>query len=423
MKVIGFVGTVAAALLAAAAAQAATDEANVQMKVEIGGDQGSLQPQVRVWVNGKEVKPGEAINLEELGGARVEKRARPSERRSEGGEARAAQAWLGVGVSPAPEGPDNKGVTVTVVTPESPAADAGLAVGDVITSVDGGRVAGPEQFVETIQRHKPGDRISLTWEHNGQSLTRRIALGSWPEGMPFGARPPDEERPRQDRSPQDRLPQERPPQERPRQDRPAEGYLGVMAAPLSEDMKEVAGIDRGVLINSLMDNSPAAEAGLLPGDVITAVGGKRVNAPAELTDLIRSHKPGDTVPIEYYRSGKKREAGVKLGQWPAGPRDLEGFRFSQIPERLYEQFPELREHLRGLGRWFEEGRRGREEAQPGEPLPPGAAPVRAPPAPPRTEPYGVGKDIGQILERLDRIDRRLGDIERRLDRLEKKQDR
>lgn len=419
MKVIGFVGTLAAALLAAAAAQAATDEANVQMKVEIGGDQGSLQPQVRVWVNGKEVKPGEAINLEELGGARVEKRAMPSERRSEGGETRAAVAWLGVGVSPPREGPDNEGVMVTVVTPESPAAEAGLAVGAVITSVDGGRVAGPEQFVETIQRHKPGDRISLTWEHNGRSVTRRIALGSRPEGMPFGARPPDEERPRQERPPQ-----ERPPQERPRQDRPAEGYLGVMAAPLSEDVKEVAGIDRGVLINSLMDNSPAAEAGLLPGDVITAVGGKSVNAPAELTDLIRSHKPGDTVPIEYYRSGKKREAGVRLGERPAAPRDRQGFGFSQIPERLYEQFPELREHLRGLGRWFEEGRRGREEARPGEPLPLGAAPVLpAPPAPPRTEPYGVGKDIGQILERLDRIDRRLGDIERRLDRLERKPDR
>jgi len=39
------------------------------------------------------------------------------------------------------------------------------------------------------------------------------------------------------------------------------------------------------------------------------------------------------------------------------------------------------------------------------------------------EPYGVGKDIGQILERLERLDKRLGDIERRLDRLEKKQDR
>jgi PDZ domain-containing secreted protein len=401
MRVIGFVGIMAAALLAAAAAQAATDEPNIQMKVEIAGGQGSLQPQVRIWVNGKEVKPGEAINLEESGGGRAEKRARPSERRSEGGETRAAQAWLGVGVSPAPEGTDNQGLKVTVVTPESPAAEVGLAVGDVITSVDGSRVAGPEQFVETIQRHKPGDRISLTWEHNGQSVTRRVALGSRPEGMPSGARPPDEERPRQDR--------------------PAEGYLGVMAAPLSEDIQEVAGIDRGVLINSLMDNSPAAEAGLLPGDVITAVGGKRVNAPEELTDLIRSHKPGDTVPIEYYRSGKKREADVKLGQRPAGPRDREGFGFSQIPDRLYEQFPKLREYLRGLGRWFEDGRRGRDEARSGEPLSPGAVPdLPAPPAPPRMEPYGVGKDIGQILERLDRLDRRLGDIERRLDRLEKR---
>ena len=205
-------------------------------------------------------------------------------------------------------------------------------------------------------------------------------------------------------------------------------------------MKPIAGTDRGVLINSLKDGSPAADAGLLPGDVVTAVDGKDVSAPAELVDCIRGHKPGDNLRIVYYRSGKKRTAEVKLAARPAEERRPEGGGTFETPEGLMEQVPELKGYMGQLRRWLEQNRSRRDgqqfpEQMPNMPMPthppempqtphrPYALPVPPAATAPSQNSYDVGKDVGKILERLDRLDKRLGDIERRLDRIEKKSER
>jgi hypothetical protein len=113
------------------------------------------------------------------------------------------------------------------------------------------------------------------------------------------------------------------------------------------------------------------------------------------------------VKVVYFRSGKKGTAEVKLGARPAerGQPDM------GIPEDVLRSMPELRQMLDELSK----NMRGRidtfRQERPG---------VVAPVQPPTAEPYDVGKDIGKILERLDRLDRRLDQIEKRLDPLEKK---
>jgi hypothetical protein len=322
-----------------------------------------------------------------------------------------------VGAAEEKEGGEG-GVRVNSVMPDSPAAGAGLAEGDIITRVDGSRVANPQQFVDLVRNHKPGDRIEIAWTRGGREMGKKITLAARPERGPATTRREEE------RS----------------EEQATEAYMGVLAAPLTEEVAQLAGTDKGVLINSLTDDSPAAKASLLPGDVITAIDGKGISAPAELIDRIRGHKPGDTVRVDYYRSGKAHTAEVKLGARPAEQRLREGGRFFRVPEGLGEQVPELRNYMDQLRRWLEEGR-----ARRGEQLPPGQVPnipmpVPVPetpqypqrphvtPLPPeaprlRAEPYDMGKDVGKILERLDRIDKRLGDIERRLDRLDKKPER
>ena len=89
-------------------------------------------------------------------------------------------------------------------------------------------------------------------------------------------------------------------------------FLGILVAPLSEDMREIAGADEGVLIDSLTDSSPAAKAGLLPGDVITQIDGRPVTTPVELVERLRTRKPGEEVEVTYYRMGKRRKARVTL---------------------------------------------------------------------------------------------------------------
>jgi hypothetical protein len=182
-------------------------------------------------------------------------------------------------------------------------------------------------------------------------------------------------------------------------------------------MREIAGTDRGVLVDSLTDSSPASKAGVLPGDVITRIDGQPVTTPAELVERLRTRKPGDEIEVTYYRMGKRQKTRVTLGEAPA--RESRAFRSGPLrglPEGLLEELPRLREYLEGVRpqveQWMKKWHEPREES-PGEHEPPRLRPL-APPVMPGG-PYGIGKDIGRLLERMDRIERRLDEIERSFD--------
>ncbi|MFB7342322.1 S1C family serine protease [Streptomyces hydrogenans] len=64
------------------------------------------------------------------------------------------------------------------VTPDGPAAKAGLRPGDVITKVDGQRVHNGEELIVKIRAHRPGDALALTLTRDGKELTRTVTLGS-----------------------------------------------------------------------------------------------------------------------------------------------------------------------------------------------------------------------------------------------------
>ncbi len=75
--------------------------------------------------------------------------------------------------------------------------------------------------------------------------------------------------------------------------------------------------------------------------------------------------------------------------------------------------PQLRQYLDELSKNMQDRVERFRQAHPDLVPPEGAQP-------PASEPYNVGKDIGKILERLDRIDQRLDQIEKRVDQMEKK---
>lgn len=60
-------------------------------------------------------------------------------------------------------------------------------------------------------------------------------------------------------------------------------------------------------------NGPGAKAGIEPGDVITAIDGKRVHNGEELIVRIRAHRPGDTLQLTVKRDGKERAVELTLG--------------------------------------------------------------------------------------------------------------
>jgi len=90
-------------------------------------------------------------------------------------------ARLGISVS---DVANNSGAQVTEgaqvrdVTNGSTASDAGLAAGDVITKVDDTQITGSDSLVATIRSYRPGDSVTITYLHDGQTKTVKLTLDS-----------------------------------------------------------------------------------------------------------------------------------------------------------------------------------------------------------------------------------------------------
>jgi hypothetical protein len=90
-------------------------------------------------------------------------------------------------------------------------------------------------------------------------------------------------------------------------------WLGVDLSPVGKDGADKPRVGPGALVAGAFDDSPAAAAGLAPGDVITSVNGETVAGPKELSAKIRALSPGATVRLGLLRDGVGRSASVKLG--------------------------------------------------------------------------------------------------------------
>ena len=84
-------------------------------------------------------------------------------------------AFLGVSSQPSTDG---TGVVVRDVVAGSPAEAAGLRPGDVLTSLGGRDVAGPDDLQSAISAHKPGDEVEIKFQRGNDTRTERVTLAS-----------------------------------------------------------------------------------------------------------------------------------------------------------------------------------------------------------------------------------------------------
>jgi putative serine protease PepD len=91
---------------------------------------------------------------------------------------------------------------------------------------------------------------------------------------------------------------------------------GTRAAPTAFLGVSIEGVENGggAEINNVQPGSPAADAGLRSGDVVTKVGDVTVEDAADLIRAVRSHEPGDEVTITYTRDGRSSDVQVELGE-------------------------------------------------------------------------------------------------------------
>jgi serine protease Do len=98
------------------------------------------------------------------------------------------------------------------------------------------------------------------------------------------------------------------------------GYMGVNLKELTPDLASQFGVKdgHGAIAIDPKPGDPAAKAGILSGDVITAINGTKVMGPDDLTLNVISHQPGEEVTLDVVRDGKPINVKVTLGQRPSG---------------------------------------------------------------------------------------------------------
>lgn len=100
----------------------------------------------------------------------------------------------------------------------------------------------------------------------------------------------------------------------------ATGYLGLelSAEPVAIDSR-LGAARLGAYITDLDPDSPAALAGLQPGDIITGFDGQAFRTPSELLKMIRARAPGTQVRVQVLRDGRAAEVAVSIGKRPDAP--------------------------------------------------------------------------------------------------------
>lgn len=117
------------------------------------------------------------------------------------------------------------------------------------------------------------------------------------------------------------------------------GRLGVAFVTLNEQTAAENDVEfvEGALITEVAADSPAEQASVAVGDVVTAVNGEPVDQERTLRDRISAYEPGDVVTLTVLRSGESTDIEVTLGEQDAHSfmiqpgMELPGFRFNIVP--------------------------------------------------------------------------------------------
>lgn len=130
------------------------------------------------------------------------------------------------------------------------------------------------------------------------------------------------------------------------------GRLGITAISISPELRTYlhAPSDRGVLVDSVQADSPAAHAGLQVGDVVIAVEGAPTKSARDVIDALSSHKKGETVVIEVMRAGKRVGLRATLDRDPTPQVGSHDFDFDSMfknfgPDIWQQQMNQLRKRM------------------------------------------------------------------------------
>ncbi len=159
---------------------------------------------------------------------------------------------------------ETTGIVVAMVEKGSPADKAGLRVQDVILTIEGKKVESYEAFRNKVALLSPGSKVRLEISREGKPLELAIRLGERPTAA-AASEPPAEE---------------------------SGQALGLAVEELTRELADRFHYKpgEGVIVSAVTPDSPAAEKGIQPGDLILSVNGKGITSVEEFTSAVKQSR-------------------------------------------------------------------------------------------------------------------------------------
>ena len=195
------------------------------------------------------------------------------------------------------------GAKIESITKESGAEKAGLKENDIIIKVDDIKINGPDELTAAIKKHKPGDKVSVTYlrdkkeQKTTAELTRWKGMGNFK--MDMGNMDFDKIMPKIQTMPRVMTPN-------------GQNWTWAGGSPKLGLSVQDTDDGKGVKVLEVDGESNAQKAGIKADDVITEVDGKAVNGADEMAKVIRESKDKVSIMVKLTRSGKTQNIEVKM---------------------------------------------------------------------------------------------------------------
>jgi serine protease Do len=209
---------------------------------------------------------------------------------------RVTRGWLGVSIQPlTPElaksfgAKDNKGVLLSEVMPESPAAKAGLQSGDIMLEFQGKKMEAPADLQRAVGLTSPGASAKVKVWRDQSEKTVDVKIGE----------APDEQR--EARGPGQRG---------------GKSALGLDVRPITPDIARQLNLRtaEGVIVARVDDGSAAEEAGIQRGDVIREINRQKVRSVADFEKVTKDAKEGDRLTVLLQRGPMSLYVAFTVGK-------------------------------------------------------------------------------------------------------------
>lgn len=209
-----------------------------------------------------------------------------------------SRGWLGVVIQEVTRdlaesfGMDTaSGALVSQILPDSPAASSDLQVGDVIVGFNGNTVSTSSSLPPLVGRVRAGKNADVEVIRGGKRENVVVKIGELPQADELAARSNGGKAEK------------------------ADDKLGLTVIELSNEDREVSGVESGgVLVSEIENGSVADKGGLLPGDVISRLDGQVVKSLDSYRAIIKNVEDGKSVAVLVQRQGRPMFLALRLPQ-------------------------------------------------------------------------------------------------------------